>query len=176
MERAHKVVLDAVARHAPNGGNIIDLGCGNGMLLKKVVSVNSQLVPFGVELSAEKVSRAAHLLPESRNNFVVADIFSAAADRHLRSRRYTVTLLMLGRLDEVSKDKALATLDTVAGSTDILLGYFYGRHANSARRIASKFGLSLNDEVVHPLVYLARVEVAKVATASVASETVGGER
>src|SRR3972149_4052303 len=57
-------------------GSILDLGCGNGLLLKTLrAQCRYDLVPFGADFLEESIAEARdEILPAFRNNFVQSNI------------------------------------------------------------------------------------------------------
>jgi SAM-dependent methyltransferase len=57
-------------------GRIIDLGCGNGLLLKLLMEKCSHLlVPFGVDFLEKSIEQAkSEILPEFKQNFFVGNV------------------------------------------------------------------------------------------------------
>ena len=144
MRHLHEPIV-ALARGALEGvkGNVLDLGCGNGMLLARICEGRSTLVPYGVDVSGLAVEHAHLILPHFTENVVRGDLF----DLELwgsASRRYVLTLLMLGRLREVPKDKALRMLTRLRSISDRVLAYAYPYWGGQAlEAIAGDFGLEL---------------------------------
>jgi SAM-dependent methyltransferase len=54
---------------------VIDLGCGNGLLLKHIVdSLNCEVIPYGVDFLIDSIKQAQKIIhPKFANNFVVAN-------------------------------------------------------------------------------------------------------
>lgn len=56
-------------------GKIIDLGCGNGMLLKFLIEFSSKsLECYGVDINEKAIKEAKILLPIFQSNFIVDDV------------------------------------------------------------------------------------------------------
>jgi len=80
MIRAHEPIV-RLARGvlaAGDGALVVDLGCGNGLLLREIVS-GSSAIPFGIEVDARKAKRAEVLLRECGGTVVSDDIFTSDA-------------------------------------------------------------------------------------------------
>jgi SAM-dependent methyltransferase len=64
------------AEQITRSGRILDLGCGNGLLLKYVVSRSPHtLIPYGVDLMRQSIAQARQIvLPEFARNFSVGNV------------------------------------------------------------------------------------------------------
>jgi hypothetical protein len=58
MLAMHQPILRALAKTVPARGKIVDLGCGNGLLLQRLRTVRPDVAIAGVEEDADAVSRA----------------------------------------------------------------------------------------------------------------------
>jgi SAM-dependent methyltransferase len=106
MERAHRPILEAAGILLDSRDKLVlDLGCGNGMLLKSLTGLKPHIVPCGIDLSALKISHAQQLMPGFASQFSVGDIFSATWLWE-PSQTYDLVLLMVGRLRETSPERA----------------------------------------------------------------------
>lgn len=67
-------------------GRVMDLGCGNGLMLKHLITRSRySLIPFGVDFIEESIRQARRIvLPEYADNFIVGNI----ADIDLGSETY----------------------------------------------------------------------------------------
>jgi 2-polyprenyl-3-methyl-5-hydroxy-6-metoxy-1,4-benzoquinol methylase len=66
-------ILKKLIKH---DAEIIDLGCGNGLLLKMYTQQSKfQIIPFGVDFIEKSISQAKKkVIPEYKNNFTVENI------------------------------------------------------------------------------------------------------
>jgi Methyltransferase domain len=146
MDRAHEL-LAATAHSAIDGraGTVLDLGCGNGVLLSKIVAGREGLVPYGIDRDETSIAHARELQPQFAGNFVRCDLFDAAVwnnDHH-----YALALLMIGRLHEVERPKADRLLDTVRSRCDALLLYVYpGYSDDPLAELARQLGMPINEK------------------------------
>lgn len=148
MEAAHAPLV-ALAREALEGveagTRVLDLGCGNGALLRKLCAIASGLVPHGIDINAGAIAHAKVLLPEFAGNFLVGDLVETERWRGGNDAlRYRLTLLMPGRLVDGGPATTAKVLDAVAASSERLLVYAYpGYSADGLEGLARRAGLSL---------------------------------
>ncbi|MEZ5082183.1 MAG: class I SAM-dependent methyltransferase [Bacteroidales bacterium] len=68
---------DAFLSLIDKSGNIIDLGCGNGMLLKYLIDNSSfKLIPHGVDFLIKSVNEAKLSFPKFSDNFSAENVFN----------------------------------------------------------------------------------------------------
>jgi SAM-dependent methyltransferase len=146
MDRAHEPVVDlARATVRGRGGNVLDLGCGNGALLRKILQANPRIVPFGIDVERSRVAHAQELLPDFRANFVVGDLFESE-ELWADGRRYALALLMPGRFLEADAERAKWLREKLEAQCDQLLIYAYGdwlTRFGDLRGLAREAGLKL---------------------------------
>jgi hypothetical protein len=149
LEAEHKPIV-ALARNELTGvcGNIVDLGCGNGVLASKLCAMSKGLIPWGYDINRSAVEHAAILFPRYRRQFVPMDIFEPAV--WTSTRHYVLACLMIRRLEDVSGHKAFALLRNIAVHCDRLLLHLSRgwSHAN-IEMLAAKSGLRLRVSVGH---------------------------
>src|SRR5690348_3810470 len=58
-------------------GNVMDLGCGNGVLISRICAGHVGLVPYGVDCDPKCIEHARRLWPKDQSNFIVADLFNS---------------------------------------------------------------------------------------------------
>jgi hypothetical protein len=125
MHALHEPIVKLARRAlAYESGNVLDLGCGNGMLLAKVCGGRSDLVPYGVDSNGVALDNARRLLAQYAGNFVRGDLFDTDV-WDTGNRRYALALLMLGRLLEVPLERRTRVLDRLQSSSLLVLGYAY---------------------------------------------------
>lgn len=126
MEFVHApIVAAAVDALAGAGGNVLDLGCGNAALLRRIHQAAPGIVPFGVERVADSVAHARALLPGFASNLLEGDLFEAETlwDPELR---FSLALLSPRRLLEVRPEQASRLREWLRLRCDALLVYAYG--------------------------------------------------
>lgn len=107
MDKAHKPVVDYTLNILENKeGKIVDLGCGNGALMRKIYLLNHNIVPYGIDIDPERIAHASVLLPEFSLNFFAGDVFE---DEHLwqKDNKYALAIVMPGRFLETNESTAL---------------------------------------------------------------------
>ncbi len=126
MDSAHKPIVDLAVSVLPGfGGNILDLGCGNGVLLKKIHEANPETVPFGIDLESSRIEHARLLLPEFVDNLISGDMFEENA-LWSDARRYALAMLMPGRLIEAGHERSASLKEWLKKYCDNILVYAYG--------------------------------------------------
>jgi hypothetical protein len=125
MELSHKPVVKLAATTLSKaGGNVLDLGCGNGMLLKKICDSNQNVIPWGVDRSIDKIDHARLLSPRFTDNFALADIFDDCGVWS-EGREFALVILMLGRLMEVPEERSQLLLRRIRERGRNFLVYAY---------------------------------------------------
>jgi hypothetical protein len=143
MDDLHRPIVTA-ARQVLGGrpGNVLDLGCGNGALLAKICTPGTGLVPYGVDNREPPLAHAVEVWPAFAANFFKSNIFDCQT--WAQDRRYSLAIVMAGRLSEVERptaDLILSALQETAGS---MLFYCYpGTGSRSLRSVAAEFGIEL---------------------------------
>jgi hypothetical protein len=124
MDEAHRPIVEIVLATIDGAGTVLDLGCGNGALLKKIVGARPAVIPFGVELDESKLHHARFLQPAFGANFIAGSMFEGIpldADTV-----YSLVLLMPGRLLEVDDAAGRRLRDWLRGHFKDLVVYAYG--------------------------------------------------
>jgi len=149
MDEAHRPILEIVLASIDDAGTVLDLGCGNGALLKKIVDARPAVIPFGVDLEETKLQHARILQPAYGANFIAGSMFEGIpldADTI-----YSLILLMPGRLLEVDEAAAKHLKDRLRGHFKHLVVYAYGEWLTShsgLAGLAERAGLVLTS--AHP--------------------------
>lgn len=127
MDAAHApIAAAAAALLAGSGGKMLDLGCGNGVLLKKIHEAVPGCEPYGVDRVPRSIEHAQLLLPRFAANFVCADLFEpnpiSAGREH-----FALVLLAPWRLVEADPEGAAGLRSWIEQRGDRLLIYGYGK-------------------------------------------------
>ena len=125
MDQAHSLLLDQMA-NISKLKSVIDFGCGNGVLLKKIVDRWEGCVPYGVDVSAFNIVRAQLIHPLYFENFEIGSMFDPAGAWLKSARRFSLGIFMIGRLLEVSERERQQFIARVMRRCKHVLVYFYG--------------------------------------------------
>ena len=161
MDLSHEPIVKLAAETLSQAtGNVLDLGCGNGVLLKKICQSNGNLIPWGVDVSSDNIAHARLLAPRFSDNFVVSDIFDDCVVWS-KDREFQLVILMLGRLTEVAEEQAEKLLRCIKEHARNLLVYAYDdylHHHGSLEELARKTGVTLSDKRSGDNVAMAHLE------------------
>jgi len=69
-------VYTALCQQIHKDGKVLDLGCGNGLMLRHLMQYSGyQLIPYGIEFLKDSIKQAKEILhPQYKNNFLVGNI------------------------------------------------------------------------------------------------------
>ncbi len=127
MDRAHApIVAVAAAALAGRGGNVLDLGCGNGALLRKIHDADPAVVPFGIDAVRSSIEHARLLLPAFADHFVGGDMLTDEFP-WIGDRRYALAVLAPARLLETTAERAATLRDRLKLRCNTLVVYAYGK-------------------------------------------------
>ncbi len=161
MDVCHQPIVKLAKEILARGdGAVLDLGCGNGVLLKSICDVNNNLVPWGVDVSSVAIAHARMLMPHYTENFVVSDIFDECLV-WAEDRAFELVILMLGRLTEVPGERSEALVRRIRGQAKNLLVYAYDDYAavyGSLEELARRAGVTLSARGTDPNVGMARLD------------------
>jgi ubiquinone/menaquinone biosynthesis C-methylase UbiE len=75
--------LNILLKIINHGGNIIDLGCGNGVLLKLLMGKSNQkIIPWGIDFLDKSIQQAREkVLPKFKENFEVGNCLKINFDK-----------------------------------------------------------------------------------------------
>ena len=158
MDEAHRPIVEMALTSLGDTGTVIDLGCGNGALLKKICEARAGAIPFGVDVDESKLEHARLLQPAFSANFVAGNMFERIpidADTV-----YSLIILMPGRLLEVDEASAGRLREWLRGHFHRLLVYAYGEwltRYGGLSMLAERAGLALESVHKSGVVGLARI-------------------
>jgi 2-polyprenyl-3-methyl-5-hydroxy-6-metoxy-1,4-benzoquinol methylase len=148
MDEAHRPIVEMAVASLGDAGTVMDLGCGNGALLKKICEARAGVIPFGVDVDESKLEHARLLQPAFSANFVGGNMFERIPIDD--DTVYSLIILMPGRLVEVDESSGRRLREWLRGHFQHLLVYGYGdwltRYGGLAT-LAERAGLTL--ESVH---------------------------
>jgi len=127
---------------------VLDLGCGNGALLQKILQKKPCIAPYGIDLSSESIAHAGILLPDFSDNFKAADMFENP-EAFWGDRYFSLAIVMPGRFLETGSDRANRLRRLLGKKCKSLLLYAYGdwlERFGTLSALAKKSGFS----VLHP--------------------------
>ena len=126
MQSAHQPIIElAISALRQEGGNVLDLGCGNGALLQSIRERLPATIPYGVESDPERLAHVGTLMPDFKDHFSVGDMFEDAP-QWMGDRWYALAILMPGRLMEAPLEKRQALMSRLAAQCDQVMVYAYG--------------------------------------------------
>jgi hypothetical protein len=163
MGEAHAPVLAAVRSTLSIGvpASVLDLGCGNGALLKSVLSIRSDSSLYGIDVDAHKIVRARTLQPDN-GTFLIGSMFEND-ELWREGQRYGIALVMPGRFLEVDSWDAAWLRARVQRQCDHIVMYAYGewlvRYGSLEGLVAAAgfdLGLKVEGGSEHAIVLAAR--------------------
>lgn len=125
MNAAHRQVMEVARTVLHDAETVLDLGCGNGALLKRLLEGSPMVTPFGIDINATAIKHSSRLLPKFSDNFVLGDLFDEESLWN-DNRQYSLVLLMPGRLIERKDERSERLLQRIAERCHYILAYAYG--------------------------------------------------
>jgi ribosomal protein L11 methylase PrmA len=124
MQRRHDALLRLLGEAAGElTGHVIDLGCGNGVLVGRIYEELACAGLAGVDVDPRKIEAARKRYPEFAAEFIEANIFDVAAWR--KRDHYALVVLALPRLAEVAHQQAKAFVQSLRSCCEYVLVYDY---------------------------------------------------
>ncbi len=135
METAHSRLLEILARSwRPSINRIIDLGCGNGLLLSKISTNYPYLEISGIEHNTRRAERAGHRL-KGFGKVTCGDL----TETHIYDPPYGLMLISISRILEVHESEREQFIKFLAKATEYLLIYTYNEQNLSSVNWTSYF-------------------------------------
>lgn len=124
LDVAHQPLVDE-ARNAMDGveGNVIDFGCGNGLLVKKICEGRSGVIPYGLDVNEASIAHAWELMPAYAEHFVSGDMFDVESWPVVQ--QFALGIFMIGRLLESGGGRVEQFLKGVKERCARVLVYVY---------------------------------------------------
>jgi len=148
MDMAYEPILEMAGKVLTgHDSNVLDLGCGNGALLKKIHEAHPQTALFGIDVDPAKIKRARELNSQFADNFISGDMLENDLI-WAEGRRYAVALLMPGRLLEADSAQAAKLKLKLKQHCDRILVYAYEdwlAKYGDLQKLADEAGLLLSD-------------------------------
>lgn len=120
MRVAHDLLIDTIGELSLAPGFVLDLGCGNGLLLDKIHTKYDFLEPIGVESDPERAAKARLRLT---GGVYRADI----VDSTVYMGNYELILISLNRFKEIEPEKLTKLLKHFSEHTHYLFVYSYDK-------------------------------------------------
>lgn len=124
MDAGHDMILKSIESLIPEQNfpiHILDLGCGNGILLEKIAKRFTAVMPSGVELIPSRADAAKKRL--SNFNGVVVENTIEYAD--VWNNLYTIVLISHNRFAELEAESAVHLMNTMLNHSTYVLIYSY---------------------------------------------------
>lgn len=126
MNDAHEAIIQVSKRILTGGvARVLDLGCGNGALLKRLGEMPLSIEPYGVDLNAHAIDHAKQLHPAFSKNFIAGDMFKCE-EIWDNDMQYDIIVIMPGRLLEIGPTTAKSLVERLAHHSRFVLAYAYG--------------------------------------------------
>jgi hypothetical protein len=119
MRKAHGLVLRTISTIYLDSGRIIDLGCGNGILLERIHKEHPHLIPYGVEYESGAYSRARERIGEEIWFYDLYD-----TDKYLQEN-FQIAIISLNRFKEIDEEKSEIFLKHLRNHVNFLVVYSY---------------------------------------------------
>ncbi|MFC3195529.1 class I SAM-dependent methyltransferase [Marinicella sediminis] len=137
---------------ADRSGGVLDLGCGNGYLLRQLLDNQSALFPMGCDHVQSHIEHARLLLPEHQQHFQHINMFSQALIEWLEDQpdKLALTLLMPGRLLGAKAGEKKRLLSGLKHNSELIAVYCYQDWVDeygSVERLASAVDLNISQLV-----------------------------
>lgn len=120
MEASHNVILRAIDKTFLGVGTVLDIGCGNGLLLEKISNQFHYLSPAGVEMEEDRYKAATARLG---GRIIYGNVYSTIG--FLGGILYELVLISVNRLIEVEREQAELLVKQLRDSTRYLIVYTY---------------------------------------------------
>jgi len=147
MDQAHAPIVElAVQALGGQGGRVLDLGCGNGVLLGTIrARVGDSLIPYGIDREPLHIHHARQLFPAFADNFRLGDL-SGDDDLWRSAGPFRLIIVGVTRLLEIPPDHAARLRTHLREQSQHLLVYAYQSAPDEAEdltRLAGRAGLRL---------------------------------
>jgi hypothetical protein len=145
MDRLHGPIVSLAKSKLSNvTGFVLDLGCGNGVLLSKICD-GKELIPVGVDINGSALKHAGTILPEFFENFIEGDLFTQ--ETWSMHSSYVMAILMLGRLKEIEMANVTCFITELKKKAKTILVYLYPDWDKTLLEMATELGITLSEEI-----------------------------
>lgn len=154
MNQSHQPIIQATLDIVGNEHwRVLDLGCGNGALVKSIRHIKPKITPAGVDIDSMRISHSHLLLPEFASNFLVGNIITKKEIWTTGEKRI-LALLMPGRLLEVGSSDAARFKEKLDQYCEKIIIYAYddllaqwGTLENFCQRVGFEITLSADNKI-----------------------------
>lgn len=146
MDQAHEPLIALASKHLTSAaGSVLDLGCGNGELLRKLSVRCPGFRSVGIDTNDRALEHARQTFHERPGSFIAGNLFKT--DLWLEHGPYELAFLMVGRLLEVPPPQAEMLLKSLREhSRHILLYAYSGYGGRSFDQLLRAAGISAGVE------------------------------
>jgi len=156
MQTFHRPLVELARRLlGSTGGTVLDLGCGNGALLKSIHSAVPNSIPYGIEVDSERARHAQIVLPDFAGNIHRENLLTSCEAVWTPGRRFKVALLMPGHLLSASPGRLDRLKTRLLTRCEHVVAYCYQDwllRYGSLQSLAAAAGLVVNPVFASPLV------------------------
>ncbi len=131
MEQSHDLLVESTNKVALDAGFVLDLGCGNGLLLERLTKKYAFLQAVGVELDGGRASRA-----RIRHGGGIYQVDVTDVSAYLGN--YQLVFLSLNRLKELDHAAGYLLLRRLSQHTQYLFLYSYDKWSDQHDNLISE--------------------------------------
>jgi hypothetical protein len=126
MEEAHDRLVSSIAATIPDlSGPVLDVGCGNGALLRALTRLRAHVDPYGIEINPRRLDHAKSIWPEKSRQFTCADMYLVGTLPRT-PRRYRLAVIGLAHCDGSRGTPARALLRWLFERAEAVVSYDHG--------------------------------------------------
>jgi tRNA A58 N-methylase Trm61 len=162
MDAFHSPIIELAQRlMCEPGGTVLDLGCGNGVLLQNIHKAVPHSVVYGIDCDPERIAHAHILMPEFASHVRSGNLLSDPEYLWSTNRQFMVAILMPGHLVAAPAAKVERLKSRLMTQCRHVITYCYQdwilRH-NSLEKLAAAAGLNVKPIYTSDLVSTALLD------------------
>lgn len=163
MHESHEPIVQLAKRALGAGRNasVLDLGCGNGALLHRIVR-NTAAIPFGIELDCRKVVVARRLLSRHRGRVEQGNLFSN--DAIWTEKFFDLVLVPITAFLEAPPSLTAVLKTKLVGHAKTMIVYAYDddrKRFGTLSAMANRAGISLLGKTLNGVASVAALSPVK---------------